>query len=1218
MTRIHYGTTPWGEWFLDMLKSYDDSGRLSRGKTYANTGKVTSLVVKERTVAAKVKGNFSPWYHVYLKFPPLSKTGEKAIISVLEKNPIELAGLRAGIMSPALIETLKKKKVRLIPARWNLIERECTCPDYGDPCKHIAAVLFLLAKEIDHDPRLLFKLAGFDLSSVNTPEDFTETQFVPLQEQPVPLALRKTRLKKTGLKKNTAENGGIKTACSSVFDVENDTEFKSEKPLRFELGESYLPLITNILPPEPAFSSSDFIIKLTEFYHKAVFNYGLNIYENEAKKIKRSSLKFNEKENPINPYLFSTIKVNTDNLNLNDNEFPLKPKTYVTLNIQTAEQTALTLTLLQAAELFEGRTEGVEISGSCKTLLSFYALTGKLIQSSAFIPAVFTVKKRLSIFWKPLSSSSEIKKDIEAFAACLTEEFFSPVKVWGKLYCAELLLTAFLTEYAFSLKFMPNRAYSKDKETDSLFFSGMEADISIPGNRNLDTVIYSWLSVLNYGNCGYEYRLTLSQIKEGEMFSLSALVRKLPENKPEELEEQTPKDYAENFSLKAEYIPPPFVELNVAAKNSKTPDELLRFPAALAAYLPSLSILAAKKSVILSLEDTGLFLQKSAKLLQRFGIDIVLPKSLKTLLLPKPVIKVEKVKGAGNVVSFLNMNDMLEYDRAVILGDTVLSYEEFKSLFEKKAGLVKFNDEFILLNPEEVAKMLERFENPPEKSEVLQAFFSGEIVCSKSAKELLDSVFKETDIAVPHNLKAVLRPYQEKGFRWLYANIKSGFGCLLADDMGLGKTVQIISLILTFKNSGELDNPVLVIAPASLLLNWEHEIKKFAPNLLISVYHGSKRKFKRNADVIITTYQIIQKDVEKIKSEKIFCIVLDEAQAIKNSGSKKSKAIKAIKAGGKIALTGTPVENNLEDMRSIFDFFFPGYLGTADDFRKKWRIPIELHNSQETAKRLKQITAPFLMRRLKTDSAVISDLPDKIITNQYCNLTAEQLALYENLIETELNKVITAETKTERQAYMLKLLTALKQVCNHPRSYDKITPPEMLRSGKTSAVIELLREILRAGEKTLIFSQYVGTLEILAEIIKSELHTGTLMLHGQMPASKRKKAVDEFQNNPAYRIFLISLKAGGTGLNLTAANRVIHFDLWYNPAVEDQATDRAFRIGQTRNVFVHRFICTGTFEEKIDAMIQKKREISGMSISSGETWISKLSNEELTALFKRE
>ena len=697
----------------------------------------------------------------------------------------------------------------------------------------------------------------------------------------------------------------------------------------------------------------------------------------------------------------------------------------------------------------------------------------------------------------------------------------------------------------------------------------------------------------------------MEALKDDEFFLLSALVRKAKEKQIEASDD--------SFALEAEA---PFAELNIAAKRSKNPDDILRFPATLSAYLPALSILAIKKNLMLSREETGLFLQKSAKLLQRFGIDIVLPKSLKNVLTPKPVISVKSVKGAGNVVSFLNLDDVLSYDRALMLGDTLIDIEEFKKLFLNKSGLVKFNDQFLLLDPEEVAKMLKALEKPADTKEVLQAVLSGNAVCSKPASEIIKNIFRQEEVPIPQNLNAELRPYQEQGYRWLYANIKSGFGCLLADDMGLGKTVQIISLMLSFKNSKEAEMPFLVIAPASLLSNWEHEIAKFAPSLKTAVYHGAGRKFNIEADVIISTYQTMQKDIEKLKDKKVFCIILDEAQAIKNSGTKKAHAVKAIQARGRIALTGTPVENNLEDMRSIFDFFLPGYLGTADEFRKKWRIPIELHNSETEADDLKKITSPFLLRRLKTDPKVISDLPDKIITNQYCNLTPEQLAIYENLVETELHKVMGAETKIERQAYVLKLLTALKQVCNHPRAYDKETPVEMKYSGKAAVLIELLNEIISSGEKAIIFSQYVGTLDILKNIIQKELGTEPLLLHGQMPASKRKKAVEVFQTNPAYRIFLISLKAGGTGLNLTAANRVIHFDLWYNPAVEDQATDRAFRIGQTKNVFVHRLICSGTFEEKIDEMIQKKREISGMSISSGETWISKLSNEELADLFK--
>ena len=1174
-----YGVTAWGQWFLEMLSAYNTAGRLNRGKTYANTGKVQSLVINERSAAAKVAGRYAPWYHVYFNFPPLSKTTEKAIKSVFTKNPAAAAGLRAGVMDKRLIEALKKKKVKLIPSRWNMIEKECSCPDTVSPCKHMAAVLFILAKEIDHDPRLLFKLAGADIFLSDTENE----NILIRQEQPVPAYLKKRET-----------------------DALYQLHFPPEKRLQFPLRESYLPLISDILPKKPSFTDSGFIIRLTEFYHTAITQYSLNFYKSEER------IYEDDKKN-ISPFVFSKMGINTSDLVYEKGGFPLSVKKYLIVNILAQGHKTVSLSLLHAFYFFHDVSYYDNISGDCRILFSLFSLAGKLLQASAFIPAVYMENKTVSIFWKPLLLSAEIRGDVERFANILTERFFPFIKEWGRYYCANILLTSFLTEFVHSMQFKSSAANAAGAETDNLFFLGNAVNIKAPGKRNLGTVIYAWLSVLNYIGGKYEYRLTLKKTDNDELFSLSAFVRafSLPLKNGENAE-------AADVPFKDSGRPvSSFVELYRAAKTFQNPDEVLQLPAVLSPYLPAFSGLSAKKEILLSLEETGIFLQGAAKLLRHFGIGIVLPKSLKNILVPKPVIKVETVKGRGNVVSFFNMDDILQYDRAVMLGETLLSFEEFQKLFLNKSRLVKFNDKFLLLDAEEAAKIIAAFKKTVNTNEALQAVFAGEAVCSEPVKKMLKTVFKETDIAVPKNLKTTLRPYQTKGFQWLYANIKNGFGCLLADDMGLGKTVQIIALILAHKNSGTLTAPVLIIAPASLLSNWEHEIKKFAPDINTCVYHGYGRTFSDSADIIITTYQTVQKDIEKIKAHELFCIILDEAQAIKNAAAKKTKAVKMLDAGGHIALTGTPVENNLEDMRSIFEFILPGYLGTAEEFKTKWRIPIELHGSEETADRLKKITAPFLLRRVKTDTRIISDLPEKIVTNQYCNLTAEQLALYENLVQTELNKVMDAETKIERQAQVLKLLTLLKQVCNHPSAYDKTAFADTKRSGKTTALVALLKDILSSGEKVIIFSQYVGTLELLYYIIENELGVSPLMLHGKMPVVKRKEAVELFQNDSAFRIFLISLKAGGTGLNLTAASRVIHFDLWYNPAVEDQATDRVFRIGQKKNVFIHRFICAGTFEEKIDAMIQKKREISDMTVSSGETWISKLNDEELSALFRR-
>jgi SNF2 family DNA or RNA helicase len=335
---------------------------------------------------------------------------------------------------------------------------------------------------------------------------------------------------------------------------------------------------------------------------------------------------------------------------------------------------------------------------------------------------------------------------------------------------------------------------------------------------------------------------------------------------------------------------------------------------------------------------------------------------------------------------------------------------------------------------------------------------------------------------------------------------------------------------------------------------------------------------------------------------------------MKNAETRISRTIKQLRSQYRLALSGTPVENRLEDLRSLFDFILPGYLGTAAAFKEQYRVPIEVMRNKEKADALRNITAPFLLRRLKTDKTIIKDLPEKIVTNEYAVLEKDQAALYESVVAESIKKSEKIDPK-ERSSLILSLLTSLKQICDHPRVFDKESPAVSQLSGKAQLLLTLLDEILANREKTLIFSQYVETLECLEKIIRKEMGEAALLYHGGLGQNTRAGIIDRFQNDPAAKILLVSLKAGGLGLNLTAASRVIHYDLWYNPAVENQATDRAFRIGQKQTVFVHRFITKNSFEEKIDAMITGKKELADMTVASGESWIARMSHEELKALF---
>ncbi|MDR2079300.1 MAG: DEAD/DEAH box helicase, partial [Treponema sp.] len=445
----------------------------------------------------------------------------------------------------------------------------------------------------------------------------------------------------------------------------------------------------------------------------------------------------------------------------------------------------------------------------------------------------------------------------------------------------------------------------------------------------------------------------------------------------------------------------------------------------------------------------------------------------------------------------------------------------------------------------------------------------------------------------------------------------AGFGCILADDMGLGNTVQAITVCLRLKEEGLLTEPSLVIAPASLLENWERELGRFAPSLRVGRYHGPGRRFKPGTDLFLTTYQTAVRDGAKLEARAFSLLIVDEAHLLKNAETRGSRTVKSLRSRYRLALSGTPVENRLEDLRSLFDFILPGYLGTVEEFKKAYRYPIEVERRKDKAGELRRITAPFLLRRLKTDRAVAGDLPDKISINEYTVLEKGQAALYEGIVAGALEKSAKLEDPAGRSALILGLLTGLKQVCDHPRVYDKESPAVSTLSGKARLLMVLLEEILASREKVLVFSQYVEALDCLREIIQKELGEAALVYYGGLSQKKRNEVTDRFQTDPACKILLVSLRAGGLGLNLTAASRVIHYDLWYNPAVENQATDRAFRIGQTRKVFVHRFITKNSFEEKIDAMLQSKRELADMTVSSGESWLARMSHDELRALFNR-
>jgi SNF2 family DNA or RNA helicase len=469
-------------------------------------------------------------------------------------------------------------------------------------------------------------------------------------------------------------------------------------------------------------------------------------------------------------------------------------------------------------------------------------------------------------------------------------------------------------------------------------------------------------------------------------------------------------------------------------------------------------------------------------------------------------------------------------------------------------------------------------------------------------------------MAAPDGFGGELRPYQQRGLAWLSFLGELGLGAVLADDMGLGKTVQLLALVA----AAPAGQPTLLVCPMSLVGNWQREAARFTPDLRVHVHHGADRlegddlaAALAGADLVITTYGIAARDIAALRTVRWARVVCDEAQVIKNHATAQARAVRALPAAARIALTGTPVENQLSELWSIMEFTNPGLLGSAQAFRERYAIPVERHGDPEAAERLRRITRPFVLRRLKTDKSIISDLPEKQEMKVWCNLTQEQASLYQATVTDMLSRIDDASDDITRRGLVLATMAKLKQVCNHPAHLLGDGSRLAGRSGKLARLEEICTEIAADGDKALCFTQYAEFGRMLQPYLAARIGCTVLFLHGGTGKKQRDALVARFQEADEPVLFLLSLKAGGTGLNLTAASHVIHIDRWWNPAVEEQATDRAFRIGQRRDVQVRKFVCVGTLEERIDAMIEEKKALAEQIIGTGESWLAGLSTARL-------
>jgi SNF2 family DNA or RNA helicase len=643
---------------------------------------------------------------------------------------------------------------------------------------------------------------------------------------------------------------------------------------------------------------------------------------------------------------------------------------------------------------------------------------------------------------------------------------------------------------------------------------------------------------------------------------------------------------------------------------------------------------AAPDTVTLDTGGAFRFLRETGPLLSGAGFGVLLPDwARKARLGLKMTTRSKQTAASGGAAqSMFGMADLVDFRYELALGDQTLDADDLAELARLKVPLVRLRGQWVELDDRHLQAALKflqrRRTGTMPAADALLAGLRGldddlPVVGVDADGWLGDLLSGHADqrlapASTPPSFRGELRPYQERGLAWMSFLGNLGLGGILADDMGLGKTVELLGLMAHERESPDAPpGPTLLVCPMSVVGNWQQEAARFTPDLKVHVHHGADRltgpelaAALNAADLVITTYALAARDREALSGIGWRRVVCDEAQNIKNSATRQAQAVRSLPAGSRIALTGTPVENRLADLWSIMEFTSPGLLGPAEKFRTAYAVPIERSGDAEATARLKRITGPFILRRLKTDKTIISDLPDKLEMKIWCNLTPEQASLYQATVTDMLAKIEAAEG-IERRGLVLATMAKLKQACNHPAHLLGDGSRLDGRSGKLARLEEICDEVVGGGEKALCFTQYAEFGRMLQPYLAARLGCPVLYLHGGTPKKQRDAMVSRFQATTDPAVFVLSLKAGGTGLNLTAANHVIHVDRWWNPAVEDQATDRAFRIGQRKDVQVRKFVCVGTVEERIDAMIEEKKALAERIVGTGEGWLTELSVAEL-------
>ncbi|MDR2408191.1 MAG: DEAD/DEAH box helicase [Bacteroidales bacterium] len=1164
-----FGKTWWGKHWLRSLENVDYDNRLPRGASYARGGHVKSIKINGNQIIAKVSGSRITPYKVMIIVPSFFEEEIEQLMTKIIERPALISKLLNRELDPAILQIAEELGLKVFPRQWTDFKMQCSCPDWAVPCKHLASVIYMLSREIDNDPFIVFTI-----HNVNLLDELKKRDVFIADQKNTEIPLLKTQWK-------------IKKEKSKTISEEAVYERVDFSQLQ-NISEDLIRLLPDAPPFYPYGNFRDkYAIQLTRV-------------NKEADRILSNRLDVHA----VFPLFDDTQKINN--------------RTTLTLIVNNDNQTEITgenhaihsLNALISALSDLNPDHLLDVQPSVAAFHKILMASLHLTANGMIIPQIVQLdNKQFIIRWLASLLDNRVKTLIEKLSTIFPDGLLLVKmieKKKEKILPVENQITELLS--LFIGRIVTHLSKSTEDLFENLFFKDDAHAFSSVAESALSGGIKVWLD---------RYYLT------AEIYKPVITVSELPD-------EQFDVKISVEDTTNSEQLPVPLENILKQKQYEKQRYKILQGVSLLTPFIRGLDThinLGGNTPICFSNSEFASFLIDVLSAIRLLDIKIMLPKALQDLLRPRVSVKLKRNQEKEG---FLRLDDLLSFDWQVAIGNHIISPDEFNKLMKTASRLFKFKENYIYVSDSDIEKLHKAFTStkPLTPYQLLQTALAEEydgapVLLTNEVKELIRELTDNTDIPLPQGLNAQLRPYQQRGFSWMYRNSRIGFGSIIADDMGLGKTLQVISILLKFKEENAINkkHKALVIVPTGLLTNWQTEIVKFAPSLSSHIFHGAARNLKHfNADIMLTTYGVLRSDFDLLKKQKWQVMIIDEAQNIKNHEAAQSKAAKSIPSNIRIAMSGTPVENRLTEFWSIMDYTNKGYLGNIKTFKEDYANPIQVFNDEQITAKFRKITAPFMMRRMKSDKTIISDLPDKIEQNQFALLTKQQAALYQKTTLAAMEEIESCEENNpqalfKRKGLILQMILALKQICNHPTQFLKNGQFDASLSGKTELLFELLDSMTQSGEKVLIFTQFKEMGDLLSRFIAERFGEKPLFYHGGCNLKQREKMVDRFQCNRADKLFVLSLRAAGTGLNLTAASHVIHYDLWWNPAVENQATDRAYRIGQKKNVMVHRMICKNTFEERIDEMIQRKKHLAEMTVSTGENWIGKLSNKELREIF---